>query len=335
METIKNYLDNMFAAFPHNEKVGKLKNDLCSSMEDKYNELKTSGKSENEAIGIVISEFGNIDELVSELDITAVQSVPAAESDHKIVIRLQDFLQINADYKRCTKYIALGVMLCILGGAVFLMIGSYLEEMTLQNRIRMNEDLLWVVSMIPLFLLVMIAVALFIYFGMKLEKYKYIEERRFRLDYGVEKQIQDIKNAHMPAYRTGIMISVILYIFSGIIFMLFASLSGSDFYAGMGFFITLSIVAASTYRIICVCNPMELYNRLLKEEEYAEHKKKENTLVAVVASIVWPITTVVYLVWSFTTNDWHVTWVIWPAVGILFGSFAAACNIISDSKNNC
>ncbi len=30
-------------------------------MEDKYNELISEGKSDNAAIGIVISEFGNLD----------------------------------------------------------------------------------------------------------------------------------------------------------------------------------------------------------------------------------------------------------------------------------
>jgi len=32
-------------------------------MEDKYNELKNSGKTENEAIGIVISEFGCVENI--------------------------------------------------------------------------------------------------------------------------------------------------------------------------------------------------------------------------------------------------------------------------------
>ena len=63
MDTIKNYLDNMFSAFPKTAEISKIKENLFSNMEDKYNELKQSGKSENEAIGIVISEFGNIDEL--------------------------------------------------------------------------------------------------------------------------------------------------------------------------------------------------------------------------------------------------------------------------------
>ena len=41
-------------------------------MEDKYNELLAEGKSDNEAVGIVIAEFGNLDEVAEELGIRGV-----------------------------------------------------------------------------------------------------------------------------------------------------------------------------------------------------------------------------------------------------------------------
>ncbi|KAA2299884.1 hypothetical protein FY526_27475, partial [Clostridioides difficile] len=65
METIMVYLENMFAGLPKTPEVEHLKQELLSGMEDKYLELKREGKSENEAIGIVISEFGNIEELTA------------------------------------------------------------------------------------------------------------------------------------------------------------------------------------------------------------------------------------------------------------------------------
>lgn len=58
METIKNYLENMFSHLPNTPEVQKAKYELYQMMEDKYNELISEGKSDNEAIGIVISEFG-------------------------------------------------------------------------------------------------------------------------------------------------------------------------------------------------------------------------------------------------------------------------------------
>lgn len=69
MDTIKSYLNNIFGNLPKTNQILKLKSDLLLNMEEKYNELKNDGKSENEAIGIVISEFGNVDELISGMGI--------------------------------------------------------------------------------------------------------------------------------------------------------------------------------------------------------------------------------------------------------------------------
>lgn len=67
METIKNYLETMFAKLPNTSEVINAKRELGQMMEDKYNELIADGKSENEAVGTVISEFGNLEELADEL----------------------------------------------------------------------------------------------------------------------------------------------------------------------------------------------------------------------------------------------------------------------------
>lgn len=70
MDTIKSYLETMFANLPATAEVLKAKDELWGMMEDKYNELISEGKSENEAVGTVISEFGNLDELAELSDLT-------------------------------------------------------------------------------------------------------------------------------------------------------------------------------------------------------------------------------------------------------------------------
>ena len=67
MEAIRNYLETMFLNLPNTPEVYKAKNELWQMMEDKYTELKNEGKSENEAVGTVIAEFGNLDELANSL----------------------------------------------------------------------------------------------------------------------------------------------------------------------------------------------------------------------------------------------------------------------------
>ena len=75
METIRNYLETMFLNLPRTPEVMRAKLELGQMMEDKYNELIAEGKMDNEATGIVISEFGNLEELAEELTVIPVQMV--------------------------------------------------------------------------------------------------------------------------------------------------------------------------------------------------------------------------------------------------------------------
>lgn len=67
METIRLYIDNMFLGIEETTRVKVAKAELLAMMEDKYHELKDQGLNENEAVGQVISEFGNLEELAEDL----------------------------------------------------------------------------------------------------------------------------------------------------------------------------------------------------------------------------------------------------------------------------
>lgn len=81
MEIIMSYIDSMFTGVPVNEQTKKLREDITANMCDKYEELIKEGKSTNEAIGSVISGFGNIDEVLGELGVSRTEptAVPAAD----------------------------------------------------------------------------------------------------------------------------------------------------------------------------------------------------------------------------------------------------------------
>ena len=69
MDTIRNYLNAMFAGLPDTPEVRRAYEELAAMMEDKYTELMEEGLTENEAVGTVISEFGNLEELAQTLGI--------------------------------------------------------------------------------------------------------------------------------------------------------------------------------------------------------------------------------------------------------------------------
>ena len=62
----------------------------------------------------------------------------------------------------------------------------------------------------------------------------------------------------------------------------------------------------------------ECYQMLLEEGDFTVEKKSVKKVKEGVAKIYWCVAVAIYLAWSFLTNDWGITWVVWPIAGILF-----------------
>ncbi|KAI4451036.1 hypothetical protein C823_005574 [Eubacterium plexicaudatum ASF492] len=71
----------------------------------------------------------------------------------------------------------------------------------------------------------------------------------------------------------------------------------------------------------------ESYKIILQEKEFSEKKKSGKKVEEMISAVYWPIMVIIYLVWSFTSKNWGITWVIWPFAGIVF-SFI--CNIVNN-----
>ena len=69
MDTIETFLDNMFAPYPTTPRLTEARAELRAMMEDAYNDAIAQGKTHNEAVGQVITDFGNLHELAPVLGI--------------------------------------------------------------------------------------------------------------------------------------------------------------------------------------------------------------------------------------------------------------------------
>ena len=78
MDTLINYLNTMFRSLPDTPEARRAKDELRQMMEDKYADLISEGKSENEAVGTVITELGNLDEFADQLGIRSLVPVRGA-----------------------------------------------------------------------------------------------------------------------------------------------------------------------------------------------------------------------------------------------------------------
>lgn len=311
MNTIRNYLENMFLGLPQNNDVKRAKEELLGMMEDKYQQLKNEGKTENEAIGIIISEFGNLDELG---DVLGIKGAIEQKANLPLVSyeRAAEYIE---DEKLTAPKTALGVWLCIMSPVVlFTLLG--LHE---SNFINGKEDTVIAVGIFVLISIVAVAVSFFIRYSSKLEKYDDLKKNSFSLDYKTEQMVRNVKKEEEPIYRSAVSISVIGYIISVLPVILTSLIVEEGGIHILALVVTIVIVAFSTYNIINKNGAMDACKVLLQEEEYSI-SKKQNKNYKVVEQVYWLVIVAVYLGYSFITNDWHMSWIIWPVAGVLFAA---------------
>lgn len=326
METIRIYLDNMFQALPKTSEVLDMKKELLGHMADKYNELKAEGKSENEAIGIVISEFGNIDELMQEM---GIHTESMSEEDLNLpVVEVEEAKEFLAVKKTNGKRVGIGVLLILVGVAGMLLLGGFGEIFFGTGRF---ADMAGVFGVCILLFCVAVSVALFIYSGSMEERFKYLE-KQFRVNPAVVKDLTAQYNAFVPTYTLSTVIGVCLIIIAVIPLIASAILEGFGSIGEMVSIICLCIllcaVGISVFIFIYFGNQREAYMTLLQREDYTPDKKGEDKLVSAIGAIVWPITVVCFLIWGFIYDGWGIAWIVFPVVGILFGAFSAVVNIV-------
>lgn len=322
METIKNYLDNLFASLPKTARVTELKSNILSNMEEKYNELKKQGKSENEAIGIVISEFGNIDELISELGISQDR-----ETKSQPVVT-QDEVESYLTVKRVMGIqVGLGVFLCIMAPALLILISTLVGKGILFSSLSGNAAN--APGLIALFLLITAAVGIFIYSGMNFERYKFMEDG-VQLPMGVEANLKQRYYRYSPTYHLCLIVGVCLIVISPV--TLFVTSLFNEGSSPYGVVMLLAIVAFAIFIFISSGTIRESYQKLLQIGDSTPVNKKEDKVIGAVAACIWPLAVAVFLFCGFVYGLWNIAWIIFPIVGILFGMFSAVYSIITDKS---
>lgn len=263
------------------------------------------------------------DELEEEEYAPSQMQENESESDrsvHKVTMEMaNEYLQI-IDWTAGKT--AFATMLCILSPIVLLMLGAMSE----MPDYHISENVAAGIGICVLIVLIAIAVTIFILCGMKTKKYEFMEKEDIETAYGVSGMVKEKRDAYHSPYVTQLVIGITCCICSVIPLFGTLAVSESDFYMVSAVCMLLTLVAIGTYFIVRSAAKMNAMNQLLEEEDYTRQKKHENKKMSGPVMVYWLIATAIYLAWSFTTNDWDRTWIIWPVVGVLFPAFYAIVN---------
>ena len=326
METIKAYIETMFKGVDATSEILDLKEEISSNMQERYEELKKQGKSENESVGTVISEFGNIDELLSEMGYAS--EILDNDNEEKVpMISREEVLEYVKDSKTLGKRVGLGVaiILCTLaiinlleGGSELLRWGFGTDRGLLTGIILMAG--------------IIIAVGLFVYFGLKMEKYTMIEKKEVQLDSTTTRFIKEEYKVKREKYIVRHAIGIVLCIAAVIPNMVFSGFSMDD---NVGTAIMFFMIAIAVYILIRTGVEQDSYETLIKLQNYhlkGEKGKQAKKCMERIQSIMWPIIIAIYLYLGFVHDMWSRTWVIFALAGVISPAIWCGVNIVVERR---
>ena len=306
METIKNYLETMFQNLPNTIEVKRAKHELGQMMEDKYMDLKAEGKSENEAVGIVISEFGNLDEIADDLGISVY--VKEENVIERRMVSTQEVKDYINEKSRYGFMIGLGVLLCIISPC-----GVIITEN--------------IYGILFLFVAITVAVGMFVFSGVSMGKWEFLKRDLCSIDFSTTEYVHNQKENYRMTNALMNTIGVVLCVFCCVPVIIISEFDRSGRLDVFGVVLLLVLVAIGVVLFVSTGNRMSAYDTILKLNSedtiggnfVASQKgqvRYSNKTLAAIMSVYWPTVTCFYLCWSFLSGAWHITWIVWVIAGI-------------------
>ncbi|MTD38755.1 hypothetical protein GIX45_08945 [Erwinia sp. CPCC 100877] len=317
MKTISDYIESLFLGIGETDQIRQLKEDLLAGAEDRYEDLKNQGKSENEAIGGVIAEFGTIDELLEEMNIK--QEFEEETGYELNEITLEEAVSYLNKRRKAATMIGLGVLIIMLGVAAnFALMGIYGE-----NTIEIFGLLLILIGSAS-------GVPLFIIAGTSLSNENKKLSGRF-IPIVVKNEMKKRKDFFHRSFVFCIATGVVLCILSVIPVIVLSELSGSEKMEIFGIALFLTIAGLGIFFFIFGGVIMGSFTKIIEsayfisgEDELGPNTQKDRDKIKPgwllqLESVFWPMIGEIFLIQGFLLGNWGTSWIIFPISGIIFG----------------
>ena len=256
----------------------------------------------------------------------APDSAPDPGSDNDIrTVSLEEANCFMDTVQDMASKVAAGVSICILSPILLLLLAGLSDE---EGGHVLPETLAVAVGFTALLIMVAGAVALFIWYMRKTERFEYLEKEPVELSYGVTGVVEKRKKGYEPSHGISLVIGVGLCILSAIPVFVLGVLDEDGMLAICGVIFCLTIVSAGVFFLVRTCVIFGSFQKLLEEGDYSRDKKMAEKRNETITTVYWCIVTAVYLGWSFYTMEWQRTWIIWPCAAVLFGAVLGISGVI-------
>lgn len=348
MNVINAYLETMFSKYPQSPRLLEAKAELQAMMEDAYTGFISAGVSENEAVGRVITDFGNLDEVAPVLGITseiapvsqagpphaATSSGQAAPAPPPAPVHPPVTLEEARGYAKVqesTRFrLSTAVALFVLSPIFIITFPTLAESGLLPASVNVATAF----GLLLLFLFVGAGVTLSVGISRDFAPFASVREGRFTRNPVVTNWADALALEHDRKRINALQVAVLLWIFSPVPLIIIALIARGttyeDVWSVLGVAAILIIVATGLV-ILLPATWAKTVSGVLGQtgsSASASETDEDRSIVGVIASFYWPLMVVFYLAWSFIGDAWETSWIVWPIAGVLFGAIAAGSGAI-------
>lgn len=285
MNVLVDYLSTMFSGYPQTPRLLEAKAELQGMMEDAYAALIAQGCSENEAIGRVISDFGNLDEVAPVLGITSelhasittgasTEDRAAADGTPLLPITMDEARDYAEAERRATFRVARAISLFILSPAV-LIVGILGSKSGL---LPFTSEVVTFVGILILLGLVVAGLAMIFTADGVYAAVKRIQTGRFSRNPEVSHWAESLAERHDPTLVRALIVAVALWILAPvplIAFSLFADEGdGGQFWTGIFTAVILLLVAAGLEILMRNAWPRAVAEKLTHSKRTRSHAQR-------------------------------------------------------------
>lgn len=233
-----------------------------------------------------------------------------------VTITLQDAKSYVETRFSSAKKLGLATVLCILSPVTLIVLAYF------QDIYSFSETLAAAIGLAVLFALVIISVVIFMREGAKTKAFDFLEEG-FNLPIAVKEYLKSEYDKYRNEYSRKTITATAICIFSVIPIALASIASEFEIIALVFLFVAVSI---GVYIFVDINTKNNSYKRLLKLDDYSTKNKKKNAIMQAFSTAYWLLATTVYLAWSFVTNRWDITWIVWVVAGLLYSGVFCIIN---------
>ena len=227
-------------------------------------------------------------------------------------------------------HIARATFLCILSPICLILLGAASEN----GAIALSENLAVTIGLIVLLLLVAAAVAIFISCRAKTSSFDYLEHQPFETEYGVLGMVKERQRAYRDTYFRYNVFGACICILSAVFLLTGPLLSESDLVAAASLCLSLFVAGIGVMFFLVAGINWASFQKLLEEGDYTRRKKEGGDIGSVVQSVYWLVIVALYLAYSFSTDNWRQSWIIWPVAGVLSAAISILCSVWERRKGS-